>query len=332
VDHSSLVALFRRIILAGPPLVLGAGINVGCSGFDPCGTVPSQATTTVPVSQLDGGSGDASFDDLVARCQASSSDCTPLCEKALRHSPSYIYQEPFKSCGLTTVDGGPAVRVVYTPLCAGGRCPEGLAAPASGAAKDPLGAWLASNAHLEGASIDAFEILATELDAHRAPAALIQASRAAAADERHHADTIGRLAASRGAAPPAVSVSRGPIRDIESIARENAVEGCVRETYAALLACRQARAATDPAIRSAMAGIARDETRHAALAWAIDHWSQVLLSPSARRRVREARHEAIERLVNARLATLPSHGRAQAGLPDEEEEARMTAALGAPLV
>jgi hypothetical protein len=332
VDHSSLVALFRRIIVAGPPLLLGAGFGFGCSQFDPCATVPSQATTTVAISQLDAGSGDASIDDLIARCQAASSDCTALCEQAMKHSQHYLYEEPFKSCALTTVDGGLAARVVYTPLCAGGRCPEGLAPPASSIAGDPLGAWLSANAHLEGASVAAFEILATELGAHRAPAVFIEAARAAATDERHHAHTIGRLAARRGAVPPAVSVNRGPIRDIESIASENAVEGCVRETYAAMLACRQALAATDPTIRSAMADIARDETRHAALAWAIDSWSQALLTPAARRRVGETRHDAIERLVKSRLATLPSDGRAAAGLPDEEEEARMVVALGVQLV
>jgi hypothetical protein len=332
VDHSSLVALFRRIIIAGPPLVLGAGINLGCSQFDPCATVPSQATTTVAVSQLDAGSGDASIDDLIARCQASSSNCTALCEDALAQSQHYIYQEPFKSCGLTTVDGGPAVRVVYTPVCAGGRCPEGLAPPASGDARDPLGAWLAANAHLEAASIDAFEILAAELGAHCAPQKLIQGARAAAADERRHADAIGRLAGRRGAARPAVYVTRGPVRDIEAVARENAVEGCVRETYAALLAYRQGRAAIDPAIRSTMAGIARDETRHAALAWAVNAWSQALLTPAARRRIHEARHEAIERLMDLPLAGLSGSDRAHAGLPDEDEAARIAGKLRAALV
>jgi len=81
-----------------------------------------------------------------------------------------------------------------------------------------------------------------------------------------------------------------------------------------------------------MAGIARDETRHAALAWAVDGWSQALLAPSARRRVREARHEAIERLGEATFAGLPPDDRVSAGLPDEDEAARMTAALGAALV
>jgi hypothetical protein len=331
VDHSSLVALFRRIVLAGPPLLLGVGFNVGCTEFNPCPNHPADVTKTVAINQMDAGSGDGSIDDLIARCQASSSDCTPLCAQVVA-AYTASYGEPFKSCDLIAVDGGLAVRVVYNYVCGGGRCPEGLAPPASGVSGETLGAWLAANAHLEAASIDAFEILAAELGVHRAPPALIQAARAATADERRHADAIGRLAVSRGAVPPAVYVKRGPVRDIEAVARENAVEGCVRETYAALLACRQACAATAPALRSAMVGIARDETRHAALAWAVDRWSQGLLAPAARRRVSEARREAIERLVDAPLAGLPRDDRAQAGLPEEEEEARMAGALGARLV
>jgi hypothetical protein len=332
MDHASLVALFRRIALAGPPLILGAGINLGCSQFDPCATVPSQATATVALSRLDAGSRDASIDDLIARCQASSSNCTPLCEDALIHSQIDLYQEPFKSCGLATIDGGPAVRVVYAPICAGGRCPEGLAPPTSAGARDPLGAWLAGNAYLEAASVDAFEVLAAELGAHRAPPALIHAARAAIADERRHAETVGRLAAQRRAVPPIAQVNRGPVRDLESVARENAVEGCVRETYAALLAFRQGYAATDPAVRSAMSGIARDEARHAALAWAVDDWSRALLTPAARRRVREARYEAIEALAIAPLADLSRDDRAVAGLPDEDAAAQMAWELGQALV
>jgi hypothetical protein len=323
VDHASLVALFRRIILAGPPLLLGVGFNVGCG--IPGGDCSPDTIQTVALNQTNVGPADSGVDDLIARCQASSSDCTPLCAH-FAFSPSLI-----KSCTLVTGDAGLAVRIVETAGC-GGRCPEGLAVPASGIAGDPLGAWLAASAHLEAASIDAFEILAAELAAHRAPPALIRAARAATADERRHADAIGRLAVGRGATPPAAHVNRGPIRDIEAVARENAVEGCVRETYAALLACRQARAATDPAIRGAMTGIARDETRHAALAWVVDGWSQSLLAPAARRRVREARREAIEDLLDAPLAGLSRDARAQAGLPGEEEEARLAGALAARLV
>jgi hypothetical protein len=326
MDHQSLVALFRRIVLAGSPLLLGTGFNVGCMGNCPV----SDQTESVPLHPTDlaadAGGNSATIDDLINRCQVSSSDCMPLCEDLVPLRPPFL-----KSCKLVTTDaGGLAAQYVYMSAC-GGRSPEGVAPPAWGVARDPLGNWLAANAHLEAASIDAFEILAAELGAHRAPPALIRAAHAAIGDERRHAEAVGRLAARRGALPPAVQVTRGPVRDIESVARENAVEGCVRETYAALLAYRQALTATDPGIRSAIAGIARDEARHAALAWAVDGWSQALLTPAARRRVREARREAIESLADVPLTGLSADDRAQAGLPDEDDAARMAGELGARL-
>jgi len=322
VSHDALIALFRRIVLAGAPL-LG-----GCSGGGYCPPDRERTAAVIP-APADAAPADGSIDDLLARCQASASDCTPLCERTLfgTRAPSGA----IKQCQLVTADGGLAVHVVYTEYCIGGRRPEGLAAPTLAGSPDPLGAWLAGCAHLEAASIDAFEILAAELAAHRAPRPLIRAARAAAADERRHADVIGRLAARRGQATPAARVTRGAIRDIETIARENAVEGCTRETYAALVACRQARAATDPAIRAAMTGIARDETRHAALAWAVDGWSQALLGPAARRRVRDARREASDALLAEPPVTLSPALRAQAGLPDADEATRMLTVLHAQL-
>ena len=124
-----------------------------------------------------------------------------------------------------------------------------------------------------------------------------------------------RSAASRwpGAAPPAAYVKRGPIRDIEAVAERTRSRVCARD-LAALLACRQARAATDPAIRSAMAGIARDETRHAALAWAVDGWSRALLAPSPSPRPRGAARGYRTARWTA-LGGLPRVDRAQAGLP-----------------
>lgn len=325
MDHSSLVALFRRLVLAGPPLLLTGGCNMG---FNPC-TEPLPPPMTATVSLNHAGGPDGGLDALVSRCEASSGDCMPLCEKIvwMRWSTSHV-----TSCKLVMEDGGLAVQVAFEFVCAGGRRPEGLATAAPVGAADAFGAWLAANAHLEAASVDAFEILAAELGTHGAPAVLIEAARAATADERRHAAAVARLAARRGAVTPVAAVRRGPVRDLEAIATENAVEGCVHETHAALLACRQARAATDPEIRSTMAGIAHDETRHAALAWQVDRWSRALLTPAARRRVRDARREAIEQLVQAPSVRLPSDALAQAGLPDDEEAARLARELGAALV
>ena len=327
MDHASLVALFRRIVLGGSSLLLSAGLSAGCGPYgDPCPSSTRTIALQLTDAGSDGGSADASIDDLIAGCQASPAGCTALCEHFETYNGQFI-----ALCKPDKVDGGIVLHIEYTAGC-GGRCPEGLAPAALRGAGHPLGAWLAASAHLEAASVDAFEILAAELGAHGAPPALTKAARAAITDERRHAETVGRLAARCGALPPTAQVNRGPVRDLESIARENAVEGCARETYAALLAFRQGCAATDPAVRSAMACIARDEARHAALAWAVDAWSRPLLTPAARRRVREVRHEAIEGLVTAPLADLSRDDREAAGLPDEDAAAKMARELGGALV
>jgi hypothetical protein len=42
-----------------------------------------------------------------------------------------------------------------------------------------------------------------------------------------------------------------------------------------------------------MGPIAVDESRHAALAWDVEEWAMARLSPQARRRIHDARQEAI---------------------------------------
>ena len=86
-------------------------------------------------------------------------------------------------------------------------------------------------------------------------------------------------------------------RTLEEIAIENVVEGCVRETFGALVASYQAEMATDNVIKAAMMRIAQDETRHAALAWKLAGWFNGRLDPVARQRVEQARRRAAEQLA-----------------------------------
>jgi hypothetical protein len=79
---------------------------------------------------------------------------------------------------------------------------------------------------------------------------------------------------------------------------ENAVEGCVRETFGAVMAHVQALRATDPVVRSTMARIAVDESRHAALAWAVHAWGCTRMRPAERRRIDDARQRAVRRLID----------------------------------
>ena len=112
MDHCSLAALFRRTICAALPLLFGGALITGCTRYGNC---PTTQTVTYPISQDDAGSADAGIDALLARCQASSTDCMPLCEKV---TPSVGVQPgEITSCGLVTSDGGVAVRVVYVNNC-----------------------------------------------------------------------------------------------------------------------------------------------------------------------------------------------------------------------
>jgi hypothetical protein len=119
-------------------------------------------------------------------------------------------------------------------------------------------------ARLEAASIPAFQVLTRELRARRAPVALVSAAMCAVQDEVRHRRATAALARRYGAEPMRPSFGPTPVdRTLEAIATENAVEGCVRETYGALVALWQARHARDPVVAAAMAPIAADETRHA---------------------------------------------------------------------
>jgi hypothetical protein len=196
-----------------------------------------------------------------------------------------------------------------------GRRPPGLEEHATGVR---LGEYFEGMARLEAASVDAFRILRRELSGHRLPRKLDRAMRRAARDEVRHARQARSLGRRFGGtyAPPRIEAR--PARTLEEIALDNAVEGCVRETYGALVASYQARAAKDAVVRAAMARIARDEIRHAALSWQLDGWLRGRLDPAARERVEKAKESA-----RAELEATVGHGQTReladiAGLPAPE--------------
>jgi hypothetical protein len=114
---------------------------------------------------------------------------------------------------------------------------------------------------------------------------------------------------------------------LESLARDNAVEGCVRETWGALLALRQASRAADPCVRATMSRIARDEIRHAELAWDIERWLRPRLSVSQRQRVRAARIAAVRELADGLKYQLAPGERDCLGLPGSREAAELLVTL-----
>ena len=114
-----------------------------------------------------------------------------------------------------------------------------------------------------------------------------------------------------------------------AVARENAVEGCVRETYGALLAAYQARAARDPRVREELAVIAADEARHAELSWDVHRWIMGRPSEDERATIRLAMSAAIAEL-GRELAIEPSDDVVEtAGMPTRAVALTLFAALGA---
>ncbi|MBK7398214.1 MAG: hypothetical protein IPJ34_18460 [Myxococcales bacterium] len=109
------------------------------------------------------------------------------------------------------------------------------------------------------------------------------------------------------------------LRDLEAIALENATEGCVRETFGAVVAAFAAEHAQDPDVQRVLAGIAADEARHAELSWAVDAWIQLQLEPAARARVAAARDAAVQRLLEDGAPTMPAEVHSLAGYPTPSE-------------
>ncbi|HWZ87964.1 MAG TPA: hypothetical protein VNW92_03915 [Polyangiaceae bacterium] len=107
------------------------------------------------------------------------------------------------------------------------------------------------------------------------------------------------------------------------MALENAVEGCVRETYGALVATWQAQVARDPVVRAAMKRIARDETRHAALSWSVGSWLETRLDTEARCRVERAKQAEARLILRSAESDGTTPFAAAAGLPTPGETLRL---------
>jgi hypothetical protein len=137
-------------------------------------------------------------------------------------------------------------------------------------------AW-AKDALSEHASVASFARFALDLMALGAPADLVADAHRAALDEIEHA----RLSFALASRYAGETIGPGPLATDGAVARADliaaavaaAIEGCIGETEAALLAEAQLAGAKDARVRRALARIARDEADHAALAWRFVAWA-----------------------------------------------------------
>jgi len=173
--------------------------------------------------------------------------------------------------------------------------------------------WL-RDARYEHASIASLERAADELAMWDAPQGLIDATRAAAADEAVHTSQCLALAWRYGAPPLAPGpLEAVPLRPgtLTTLALDLFEEGCVNETYSAVVAASGARRAEVRDVREVLGRIADDEGDHAGVAWASLRW--VLSRDRAAADAVRARAAALrppERLASlAPLGPLAAHGR-----------------------
>jgi hypothetical protein len=142
---------------------------------------------------------------------------------------------------------------------------------------------------------------------------------------------LGALARSEGAHVRDAPVVHGAVRTLVELARENAVEGCVRETFGALVAGWQARHAQRLDVRKAMRTIHRDETAHAELAWQVHAWAMARLGHEECLEIEHAMSLAIEELANAARSVPPALMADALGLPAAAQAVALVEALRSEL-
>jgi hypothetical protein len=232
--------------------------------------------------------------------------------------------------GSFTPGVGGALSMVCLDCFGGGRRPRGLRRPQV-QAKNAVGEYFAKMAHEEHASIFAFTRMHEELVHFGAPRTLLAATRRAIRDEERHARIMSRLARDHGAVSTPSRIRKNGRRSLEAMAIENVSEGCINETFGAILLRWQALHTTDETLRATLCEIADDESRHAALSWALAGWIEKRLDFAANRRVLRARSRTLKKwIVNASKRS--SEHEAMLGLPTSHERvelaARMAAAFG----
>jgi len=301
--NDTLRDLMRRIALGLPVIipVVTAPFNVGgCYGVGGC---PEQLQAVVVEHANDGG-------------ELTEAECRAACEPEWPGARCGVIDEERVQCLFTVRDCPPAGR----PPARAPRL-DATAVPSD----DPIAAWLRDAALMEAASVPAFAALAADLRRFGAPEALVEAARDARDDEARHAAAMTRLLAAR-VGPVSVRATapcpRSP--SLEALATANRVDGCEGEAWAAVEAAVQSTRAEDPALRAAMATIAREEASHARLSFAIDDWARLRLTPAASVRIDAA---AATARAERRAALAARRPPSALGLPSADEAPHLLDAL-----
>jgi hypothetical protein len=241
------------------------------------------------------------FNDLVKLESFAANNCKTLNRPFSTVVPGGQYPTPstLLSCDVEYT----AVHSPYTcPRPVPGRLPNGLQLSHEQAATQSsvnvLGQYLADMTAMETAAITAFYYLSLELKAYDAPAELIARAQQAILEETRHSEMAALLAASFDADMPEVMVDDFCLRSLYEIALENAVEGCVNETFAAACGLWQSEYAQLDVFRKVISHITEEEMGHAELSWKIHQWIMPQLSEVQQEQIRIAQAKAVDSLVS----------------------------------
>ncbi|NUP05413.1 MAG: ferritin-like domain-containing protein [Polyangiaceae bacterium] len=131
-------------------------------------------------------------------------------------------------------------------------------------------------AQLEHASVAAFARFAMQLLSLGAPPELIAGATSAMNDELAHARLAFGLASAYADAPvgPAHLPVDGALDEssLQAIVTTLFDEGCIGETFAAVMASADRARETDPVVENVLSRIAEDEAEHGLLAWRSLRW------------------------------------------------------------
>ena len=211
--------------------------------------------------------------------------------------------------------------------CIGGRRPLGHSECMQ--PNEGLGGYFARCAHLEASSVLAFIQLTRQLQKFQAPKILISRCIDAAKDEVLHARLLSNIARAYGVEPPPV-MSPDNEYDLFSIAMHNAVEGCVVESWAALVAQWQSQHMPSSQVRLIYQRIATDEIRHGQLSWDLHDWLMTRLSVKEQNIIHQAQSKAIEALI-ANVEIQTKHPSAL-GLPSSLMASQLVQSFGKQLI
>ena len=258
---------------------------------------------------------DSTFSTYLVDGELTEASCSNLCQTELNVWMDYLCSCDYQGAD---VDGNHPGTCEYTQCAVEGRVHGEIKKLEKSTGYTELGIHFARGYHAEASSVGAFLQLRKELAFHQAPKELQERCFLAAKEEIVHAQLLAKLAKLHQGQLPTLDFGRFQPRSLFALALDNAVEGCIFETFSSLKALQQANNATDQVIAKAMKIIALDEIKHAELAWDIHRSLISRLSSAERDIIHEAQKEAIQQLLKSTdaISCLSKESQKKLGLKD----------------